>query len=60
LLACNSQLKEYAIACVKALGFHSGLFHVECKYSYKRATQGEDGEEMGQPMLIEVRARRFD
>lgn len=50
------QLKDYAVACVKALDFHSGLFHVECKYSMKRKTV-EDGLDIGQPMLIEVNPR---
>lgn len=47
------QLQDYAVDCVKALGFVSGLFHVECKYSMKRKTV-EDGLDIGQPMLIEV------
>lgn len=41
----QSSLKELAIASVKALGFTSGVFHVECKYS----STG--------PQLIEVNAR---
>mmetsp|Transcript_41253 Transcript_41253/g.132874 ORF Transcript_41253/g.132874 Transcript_41253/m.132874 type:complete len:663 (+) Transcript_41253:1-1989(+) len=39
------QLKELGIACVKALGFTSGVFHVECKMT----STG--------PQLIEVNAR---
>jgi carnosine synthase len=38
-------LKEMAVGCVKALGFESGVFHVECKYT----SSG--------PQLIEVNAR---
>jgi len=38
-------LKELAVGCVKALGFESGVFHVECKYT----STG--------PQLIEVNAR---
>jgi len=39
------ELKELAVACVKALGFDGGVFHVECKYT----STG--------PQLIEVNAR---
>lgn len=39
------ELKELAIASVKAIGFTEGVFHVECKYT----SQG--------PHLIEVNAR---
>jgi carnosine synthase len=47
LLAKDKQrdLKELAISSVKALGFTSGIFHVECKYT----STG--------PQLIEVNAR---
>uniref|UniRef100_A0A7S1R9F4 ATP-grasp domain-containing protein n=1 Tax=Alexandrium catenella TaxID=2925 RepID=A0A7S1R9F4_ALECA len=38
-------LKELSVAAVKALGFTSGVFHVECKYTSKG------------PQLIEVNAR---
>jgi len=39
------ELKELAVSSVKALGFSSGVFHVECKYT----SSG--------PQLIEVNAR---
>merc|ERR1719253_2453286 len=39
------ELKELAVASVKALGFSCGVFHVECKYT----SSG--------PQLIEVNAR---
>merc|ERR1711870_159078 len=39
------ELKELAVNSVKALGFESGVFHVECKYT----STG--------PQLIEVNAR---
>merc|ERR1711897_36686 len=39
------ELREMGVACVKALGFSSGVFHVECKYT----STG--------PQLIEVNAR---
>eukprot|EP00122_Pirum_gemmata_P008669 Pgem_evm1s7998 len=53
------QLRNYATACVKALGFTQGAFHVECKYSRKsfRLSKDKDGEELGQPLLIEVNPR---
>jgi len=41
----QSELKELSVSCVKALGFSSGIFHVECKYT----STG--------PHLIEVNAR---
>lgn len=47
------QLKDYSVDCVRALGFSSGLFHVEVKYSMKRK-RVENGKEIGQPLLIEV------
>ncbi|KNC82874.1 hypothetical protein SARC_04853 [Sphaeroforma arctica JP610] len=40
-------LHQYSIDCVKALGFVSGLFHVETKYSHIKDT----------PLLIEVNPR---
>eukprot|EP01134_Creolimax_fragrantissima_P002773 CFRG2773T1 len=40
-----SDLKEYGVGCVRALGFKYGCFHVECMYT-------KDG-----PMLIEVNPR---
>jgi carnosine synthase len=47
LLSLDKQreLKELAVKCVKALGLHAGVFHVECKYT----STG--------PQLIEVNAR---
>merc|ERR1711972_1011227 len=39
------ELRELGVACVRALGFSSGVFHVECKYT----STG--------PQLIEVNAR---
>lgn len=39
------ELKDLSVACVKALGFSSGVFHVECKYTSKG------------PQLVEVNAR---
>lgn len=39
------ELKQLAVNCVKSLGFTSGVFHVECKYTSKG------------PQLIEVNAR---
>merc|ERR1711970_607576 len=39
------ELRELAVACTKAVGFTSGVFHVECKYT----SSG--------PQLIEVNAR---
>lgn len=47
LLALHKQreLKDFAIRCVTALGFESGVFHVECRYT----STG--------PQLIEVNAR---
>lgn len=47
------QLEDYAVQCVQALEFSSGLFHVEVKYSMKRAKE-VNGEMVGQPLLIEV------
>jgi len=44
-VAEQKALKELAVSCVKALGFASGIFHVECKYT----STG--------PQLIEVNAR---
>jgi len=41
----QAELKDLAVSCVTALGFESGVFHVECKYT----TTG--------PQLIEVNAR---
>jgi len=41
----QSQLKEFAVASVHALGFTAGIFHVECKFT----STG--------PQLIEVNAR---
>jgi len=41
----QSELKELSVNCVRALGFSSGVFHVECKYT----STG--------PQLIEVNAR---
>lgn len=41
----QTALKDLAVSCVKALGFASGVFHVECKYT----STG--------PQLIEVNAR---
>mmetsp|Transcript_42101 Transcript_42101/g.100626 ORF Transcript_42101/g.100626 Transcript_42101/m.100626 type:complete len:607 (+) Transcript_42101:87-1907(+) len=41
----QSELKELSVNCVKTLGFSSGVFHVECKYT----STG--------PQLIEVNAR---
>merc|ERR1712060_42208 len=47
LPVCRQQeLRELGVACVKALGFSSGVFHVECKYT----STG--------PQLIEVNAAR--
>lgn len=39
------ELKDYGVACTKALGFTDGVFHVECRYT----STG--------PQLIEVNAR---
>merc|ERR1712039_674489 len=41
----QTKLKELSVNCVKALGFTSGIFHVECKLT----SSG--------PQLIEVNAR---
>lgn len=41
----QKELKDLSVNCVKALGFSSGVFHVECKYT----STG--------PQLIEVNAR---
>lgn len=41
----QNELKELSVSCVKALGFTTGVFHVECKYT----SSG--------PQLIEVNAR---
>merc|ERR1719346_310120 len=41
----QSKLKLFAVDCVKALGFSSGVFHVECKLT----STG--------PQLVEVNAR---
>mmetsp|Transcript_3738 Transcript_3738/g.8689 ORF Transcript_3738/g.8689 Transcript_3738/m.8689 type:complete len:586 (+) Transcript_3738:92-1849(+) len=42
----QTELKDLSVNCCKALGFTSGVFHVECKYT---STTG--------PQLIEVNAR---
>ena len=42
----QQEIIDYSVACVKALGFKQGCFHVELKYT---TTQG--------PMLIEVNPR---
>lgn len=48
------ELVDYAVQCVKALGFTQGCFHVECKYT-KHTMLRDNGE--GQPMLIEINPR---
>jgi carnosine synthase len=39
------ELKDLAVSCIKAIGFSSGVFHAECKYTSRG------------PQLIEVNAR---
>eukprot|EP00123_Amoebidium_parasiticum_P013193 comp21821_c2_seq1/m.31090 comp21821_c2_seq1/g.31090 ORF comp21821_c2_seq1/g.31090 comp21821_c2_seq1/m.31090 type:complete len:528 (-) comp21821_c2_seq1:387-1970(-) len=48
------ELIEYSKACVKALGFKQGCFHVELKYTDKTCL---NAEKKGQPILIEVNPR---